>query len=76
VDDSFVGGKPNASTSRVEGTGKEVAWSRGLGIEHSPIKTRSFGKKLPGVTNQTCVDDSSTMDCGALRAMKALARGK
>jgi hypothetical protein len=75
-DDSIGGGKPSTSVSRVEGTGKEFAWSRGLGIEHSPIKTRSSQKKLAGVTNQTCDIDSSATDCGALRAMKALARDK
>jgi hypothetical protein len=25
--------------------GKDFAWSRGLGVEVSPIKTRSFGRK-------------------------------
>jgi hypothetical protein len=75
-DDPIGGGKANTSGTRVEGTGKEFAWSRGLGIEHSPIKTRSSRKKLAGVTNQTCDIDPSATDCGALRAMKALAREK
>jgi len=57
-DDSIGGGKPNTSASRVEGIGKEFAWSRSFGIEHSPIKTCSSQKKLPGVTSQTCDNDS------------------
>jgi hypothetical protein len=40
-------GKGEASCSRSSDVkaGKEYAWSRGLGIEHSPIKTRSARKK-------------------------------
>jgi hypothetical protein len=39
----------DASGKSTEGgvNGKEFAWSRGLGIEHSPVKTRSARKKLP-----------------------------
>jgi hypothetical protein len=56
--------------------GKEYAWSRGLGVELSPIKTRSSRKKLAQPSPVT--DDSvpSSTDSGALRAMKALAREK
>jgi hypothetical protein len=34
------------SLTYTEGNGKEFAWSRGLDIEHSPIKTRSTQKQL------------------------------
>jgi hypothetical protein len=33
--------------------GKEFSWSRGIGIEHSPIKTRSLRKKLAGLSKQS-----------------------
>jgi hypothetical protein len=44
-DDPTSGGKASTSCTRSEGTGKEYAWSRGLGIEHSPIKTQSSRKR-------------------------------
>jgi hypothetical protein len=75
-DDSTCGGLDSTSGNHVEGIGKEYAWSRGFGIEHSPIKTRSYRKKLAGLTNQSCDTDLSATDCGALREMKALARKK
>jgi hypothetical protein len=75
-DDSIGGQKPNTFVSRVEGTCKEFSWSRGLGIEHSPIKTRSSQKKLAGVTKQPCDNDSFATNCGALRAPKAITRDK
>jgi hypothetical protein len=56
--------------------GKEMAWSRGLGMEVSPIKTRSAHKKL-GSTPALGVQQSvSTHDMGALRGVKSLARAK
>jgi hypothetical protein len=33
-----------------EGSGKEFSWSRGLGFEISPIKTRSARKKAESVS--------------------------
>jgi hypothetical protein len=75
-DDTTCGGKASTSCTRPEGTGKEYAWSRGLGIEHSPIKTQSSRKKLASLTNQPCDTDPSSTDCGALREMKSLAREK
>jgi hypothetical protein len=51
-------------------------WSRGLGSDFSPVKTRSTRKKLLRETNPSTVLDSSTTESGALRAVKALARGK
>jgi hypothetical protein len=44
--DSEYSGTLGASTSSGEPTGKDLAWSRGLGLEVSPIKTRSARKKL------------------------------
>jgi hypothetical protein len=54
------------------GEGKEYAWSRGLGIEHSPIKTRSARKKSATLSSLDSTTPS-TSDGGALRAVKALA---
>jgi hypothetical protein len=54
---------------------KEYAWSQGLGIEHSPIKTRSARKKSTLDSSTVSVPQSST-EGGALRALKALARSK
>jgi hypothetical protein len=56
--------------------GRTLAWLWGLGLEVSPIKTRSARKKLgktPSVVDQLLV---STHDMGALRGMKSLARDK
>jgi hypothetical protein len=53
-----------------------LGWSRGLGQEISPIKMRSARKKqvsLPLVMEQ---HSGTTLDSGALRGMKALARAK
>jgi hypothetical protein len=58
-----------------EKVGKEYAWSRGLGVETSPIKTRSSRKKSTLATVDPSGQISST-DGGALRALKALARKK
>jgi hypothetical protein len=44
VYDSSSGGGASTSRTHTEGAGKEFAWSRGLGIEHSPIKTQSSRK--------------------------------
>jgi hypothetical protein len=63
-------------TSVGEGQGKALAWLRGLGLEVSPIKTRSARKKQglqPFVVDQLFV---SSLDMGALRGMKALIRAK
>ena len=55
--------------------GNAMAWSRGIGVELSPLKTRSPRKKsrqcsVP-VTNP-----ATTSDSGLLRGMKALAKAK
>jgi len=82
---TFLGKKPidpgvergQANTSSVPATegGKEFSWSRGLGIELSPIKTRSARKKS---SFDLKVDPAPILptDGKALRELKALARTK
>jgi hypothetical protein len=53
---------------------KDFVWSRGLGFETSPIKTRSARKKQNKETMS--IVPINFIDCGALRACKALARAK
>jgi hypothetical protein len=57
------------------GSGKEYVCSRGLGIEHSPIKTRSTRKKYATLSSLDSVTPT-TSEGGAIRAVKALAREK
>jgi hypothetical protein len=45
-----TGGEASSSELREEGSGKEYAWSRGLGIEFSLVKTRSARKKVEAET--------------------------
>jgi len=66
-----------ASTSRVlvgEG-GKDFAWSRALGIELSPVKTRSDRKKTCTKLKEDYASHFPT-DGRALRDLKALERTK
>ena len=59
-----------------EGSGKEFTWSRGLGMDISPIKTRSARKKeVSDYTTPVTLTTNNT-DNGALRSMKSLAREK
>jgi hypothetical protein len=71
-------GNMEESTSKVQPgeSGKEFSWSWGIGIELSPIKTRSTRKKLAQKLTQTDVTVPPSTDSGALRALKALARTK
>jgi len=55
---------------------KDYSWSRGRGIEYSPIKTRSLRKNLQSDLCLPLVEETTTSDRGALRAVKALARSK
>jgi len=64
------------SNSIPEGKGKDYAWSCGLGVEISPIKTRSSCKKAKGGIVSSEGKDITTADSGALRELKALARVK
>jgi hypothetical protein len=69
-------GAAEVTTSLGEGSGKDLTWAQGLGLELSPIKTRSARKKMgktPSVVDQHL---ASTHDLGALRGMKSLARDK
>jgi hypothetical protein len=56
-------------------TGKEFSWSRGLGIEHSPLKIRSARKKA-SIENVVEPTLQVSIDGGAHRALKALACSK
>jgi hypothetical protein len=83
---TFLGSTPVDRSSALgtskdsQGKGPHIvsdpAWSRGLGFEVSPIKTRSARRKA-GSTNTTSnsLPNTST-DLGALRGMKALERDK
>jgi hypothetical protein len=66
----------SSSKNKLVGGEKSFAWSRGLALEISPIKTRSNRKKLSQSIEQTSEISSSSTDIGPLRAMKALARAK
>jgi len=73
---SAKGLEANSSELHNEGSGKEYAWSRGLGIEHSPIKTQITQKKLVVLATNIVESTPSSTDCGPLRALKALAWAK
>jgi hypothetical protein len=74
---NHVVGKEEDSSSRSNfgEVDKEFAWSRGIGIEISSIKTRSARKKDNVETSQILVSHLFTED-GALRVVKALTRSK
>jgi hypothetical protein len=55
---------------------KSFAWSRGLGMELSLIKTRSAWKRAGPTPSTATISIMSTGDLGALRGLKALARAK
>jgi hypothetical protein len=55
---------------------KSYAWSRGLGLELSPIKTRSARKRAGPTLPTASTSIPSTCDLGALRGLKSLARAK
>jgi hypothetical protein len=74
VSETELGDYSGKSTD-VREAGKEFAWSRGLGIEHSPVKTRSARKKA-SIENVGEPSLRSSTDGGALRDLKALARSK
>jgi hypothetical protein len=52
------------------------AWSRGLGFETSPIKTRSVRKKAIQSSGKKDQSISIVSDSGVLRGLKALAWAK
>jgi hypothetical protein len=53
---------------------KYFVWSRGLGFENSPIKILSARKKQNKET--MTIDYVISIDCGELRACKALSQAK
>jgi hypothetical protein len=55
--------------------GKNFAWSRGIALELSPLKTISSQKKLSQSSETTTKNNSST-DIRPLREMKSLAKEK
>lgn len=57
------------------GLGKDFTWSKRLGFELSPLKTRSARKKAE-LTPLPEVNLTTLTDLGALGGMKALARAK
>jgi hypothetical protein len=71
--DSEFRGTLGASTSSGEPTRMDLAWSHGLGLEVSPIKTRSTRKKLGTNLSFLAHHLDSHLDQGALRGMKSLA---
>jgi hypothetical protein len=56
--------------------GTSYAWSRGLGFETSPIKTRSARKKASLCIDKKDLSNTIVTDLGALRGLKSLARAK
>jgi len=64
------------SSSIGEGSGKNLAWSQGLGIEVSPIKTRSACKKTGKNISFFAQQLTTNLEQGALRGMKSLPRAK
>lgn len=56
--------------------GKEYTWSRGLGYEHSLIKTRSARRKEGPLAAFSVDFIPPHSDIGVLRGMKSLARAK
>jgi hypothetical protein len=65
----------SSSHALVKG-GKAFSWSRGIGSELSPVKTRSSRKKKVGLSIQNSDNVPTSPDTRALREMKALARAK
>jgi hypothetical protein len=55
---------------------KDFSWSRGLGLETSPIKTRSARRKSCTSVTLPTVTSTDTSDLGALRGIKSLARSR
>jgi hypothetical protein len=64
------------STCEGGNSGKDYAWSWGLGYEFSPIKTRSAHKKAGTNISFYAQHLSSNIEQTVLRGMKALARAK
>jgi hypothetical protein len=63
-----------SSSRPTDSAQKTFAWSRGIGVELSPLQTRSSRKKKGLLNNTLEPADIPSQDGKALRAMKALAR--
>jgi hypothetical protein len=66
----------SSSTFTTDKDSSALAWSRGLGVELSPLQTRSSRKKKEIEISQIASTDLPTQEGKALRALKALARTK
>jgi len=64
------------SKLKIERQGREFAWSRGIGTEISPIKTRSCQNLLTQNSVKIIETTPSTSDIGPLRELKALVSAK
>jgi hypothetical protein len=71
---SELSGAIGVSSSSGETAVKDLAWSRGLRLEVSPIKTRSARKKLGTNLSFSAQHLETHLEQGALRGMKSLAR--
>jgi hypothetical protein len=69
-------GEGSSSSRPTESAQKTYAWSRGIGVELSPLQTRSSRKKKEILNNTLDPAVIPSQDGKALRAMKALARSK
>ena len=68
---------PGSSTSLpADKATNTLAWSRGIGLELSPLQTRSSRKKKEAESTQPVATECPSQDGKALRAWKALARTK
>jgi hypothetical protein len=67
-------GESSNSIPLVVGVGKYFAWSRGIWIDYSPIKTRSSRKNYCG--DPSIPDSTLSTNSGALRVVKALSHAK
>jgi hypothetical protein len=66
--------RPSSSSTKLL-PGPDPTWSRGIGLELSPLKTRSARKKTQAGPATSGTSDTATNQ-GALRGLKALAWGK
>jgi len=57
-------------------SGKNIAWSQGLGLKLSPIKTRSARKKSGTNPSIPTTSSHSSIEQGALRGIESLTRAK
>jgi hypothetical protein len=63
----------SSSTLSSDKDTKSLAWSRGIGVELSPLQTHSSRKKKEIESTHLATTDLPLQDGKALRALKALA---